>query len=98
MAELRAGIDAIDAELVRQLALRARFIDRAAEIKLGVGLPANIPARVEQVIANVRAHATAEGLDPELAETLWRSLIAWSIAREEKAMAKDQMAGAGVAD
>ncbi len=86
MAELRALIDALDAELVARLALRARCIDRAVEIKQGVGLPARIPSRVEDVVAKVRARAEAEGLEPELAERLWRQLIEWSIAREERVL------------
>jgi isochorismate pyruvate lyase len=84
MADLRLSIDALDAELVRVLALRVRHIDRAAELKRKEGLPANIPSRVEEVVAKVRANALAEGLDVELAERLWRDLIAWSIAREEQ--------------
>ena len=89
MAELRALIDALDAELVARLALRAACIDRAAEIKQGAGLPARIPARVEDVVAKVRARAEAEGLDADLAETLWRQLIEWSIAREERTLGPD---------
>jgi isochorismate pyruvate lyase len=88
MAELRVAIDTLDIDIVRLLALRARYIDRASELKRLEGLPANIPVRVEEVVANVKARASIEGLDPELTETLWRRLIAWSIAREEAAMAK----------
>ena len=91
MAEIRAGIDALDLELVRLFALRARFIDRAAAIKAGVDLPARIPARVEEVVANVRAHAAAEGLPPDLVEKLWRRLIDWSIAREENVLGPDSL-------
>ena len=82
MDELRAEIDALDAALVGLLARRAGYIDRAAQIKAEVGLPADIPARVEEVVARVRATATAEGLDADLAEALWRHLIRWSIDRE----------------
>lgn len=83
MTDLRAAIDALDAELVRMLVRRAAYIDRAAEIKQGAGLPARITDRVEEVVSNVRARAVAEGLDPDLVEAMWRQLIDWSIAREE---------------
>jgi isochorismate pyruvate lyase len=84
MVELRAAIDELDGSIVQLLAKRATYIDRAAELKSVNGLPANIPARVEEVVAKVKANATREGFDPELAEQIWRQLIAWSIAREER--------------
>ncbi|MCX7644288.1 MAG: chorismate mutase [Rhodobacteraceae bacterium] len=88
MEEIRAGIDRVDEELVRLLAERAAYIDRAAEIKAAAALPARIEARVEQVLGNVRRHALARGLPPELAEALWRQLIDWSIAREAEFLAR----------
>lgn len=91
MAELRAEIDRLDAALIGLLAERAGYIDRAAQIKAGVGLPARIDARVEQVVANVRRRAEARGLDPALAEDLWRRLIDWSIAREETRLGPDSL-------
>ena len=86
MPALRAEIDALDAELVSLLARRAGYIDRAAQIKAEVGLPADIPARVEEVVARVRATAETEGLDADLTETLWRRLIRWSIDREARTL------------
>ena len=50
-------------------------------------LPARIDARVDEVIANARAEAAAAGLDPALAEALWRRIVDWSIAREERSLA-----------
>lgn len=91
MAEIRAEIDRIDGALVRLFAERARYIDRAGEIKAPLGLPARIEARVEEVVQNVRAHATREGLPPELVEKLWRRLIDWSIAREESVLGPDSL-------
>jgi isochorismate pyruvate lyase len=88
MPELRTQIDAIDAELVRLLALRLEHIDRAAQLKKIEGLPARIPARVEEVVANVRARALEGGLDAELAEQIWRMLIDWSIEREMAMMSE----------
>ena len=89
MDELRAEIDRVDAGLVALLVKRAAYIDRAAEIKAGVGLPGRIGPRVEEVVAHVRAEAGAQGLDPDLVETLWRALIEWAIAREEQVLGKD---------
>ena len=88
MAEVRAEIDRLDAELVALFAERTRYIDRAAEIKTGTGLPARIEARVEEVVANVRGHAVLHGLPPDKIEKLWRKLIDWSIAREETTLGK----------
>ena len=86
MQELRAAIDALDGQVVAFLAMRARYIDRAIALKPAAGLPARIEARVEDVVAKVRDRAGAEGLDPDLVEDLWRRLIDWSIAREEKVL------------
>lgn len=88
MLDVRAEIDRLDMALVRLLVERAEYIDRAAQVKAGVGLPARIDDRVEQVVQNVRRLAQAEGLDPQLAEELWRRLIDWSIAREEMSLGK----------
>lgn len=88
MAELRGAIDALDAGIVALLKRRADYIDRAAELKRAAGLPARIDARVEEVVARVRDRAAAEGLDPGLAETVWRQLIEWSIAREDRLLGR----------
>lgn len=89
MQDIRAEIDRLDVALVALLVERAEYIDRAAVVKAGAGLPARIDGRVEQVVANVRAEAVAQGLAPDLAETLWRQLIDWSIAREETVLGAD---------
>jgi isochorismate pyruvate lyase len=91
MAEIRAEIDRLDEDLVRLFAERAGYIDRAAEIKSQVDLPARIEARVEEVVRNVRGHAETYGLPPDLVEKLWRRLIDWSIAREESRLGPDSL-------
>ncbi len=88
MEDVRAGIDQVDTALVGLLLRRVAYVDRAAVIKAPLGLPARIDDRVEAVVARVRATAAAEGLDPDLAESLWRQLIDWSIAREERALGR----------
>ncbi len=91
MVDIRAAIDRIDEDLVRLFAQRATYIDRASEIKATVNLPARIGSRVEEVVANVRAHALTYGLPPDLVEKLWRRLIDWSIAREESRLGPDSL-------
>ena len=91
MADIRAEIDRLDAELVGLFAERAAYIDRAAQIKAQVDLPARIGDRVEEVVANVRGHAARHGLPPDLVEKLWRRLIDWSIAREESHLGPDSL-------
>ena len=89
MQDLRVQIDLLDAEIVAKLALRAGYIDRAVVLKQIEQMPARIEDRVEQVVERVRARAEAAGLDPSLAEDLWRQIIEWSIAREEQVLGPD---------
>lgn len=84
MAELRVQIDAIDVDLISLLSTRARYIDRAVDLKRVEGLPARTTDRVAEVLDKVAAAATETGLDPDLARGLWAMLIEWSIQREIK--------------
>lgn len=94
LVQVRALIDRVDRDIVRLLALRQSCIDRAAELKRYEGLPARIPARVEEVVERVREAAQQEGFDPELGEMLWRRLIEWSIEREEAHLSRFDNGGA----
>jgi len=87
LSDLRAEIDALDAELVKLLAARARVVERVAAVKAAEALPALIPERVEEVVARVKELAVSEGVDPALAESVWRAMIAWFVAFEEKKLA-----------
>jgi isochorismate pyruvate lyase len=89
MQDLRVQIDKLDRQLIEMLATRAEYIDRASQLKPGEGLPARIPDRVEEVVQRVRASSDQLGMDPDLAEKLWRILIDWSIAREERVIGPD---------
>ncbi|WP_170352146.1 MULTISPECIES: chorismate mutase [Ruegeria] len=86
MRELRVQIDKLDRQLIEMLVARATYIDRASQLKPGEGLPARIPDRVEDVVQRVRTSSDELGMDPDLAEKLWRILIDWSIAREERVL------------
>ncbi len=89
MQELRTQIDKLDFQLIEMLVTRAGYIDRAAQLKPAEGLPARIPDRVEDVVQRVRASSDDLGMDPDLAEQMWRILIDWSIAREERVLGAD---------
>jgi isochorismate pyruvate lyase len=69
---------------------RVGYIDRAIVLKQGENMPARVSDRVEDVVAKVRARASDQGLDPALAEDLWRRIIEWSIAREEQVLGPDR--------
>ncbi len=81
MAEVRAGVDALDRELVALLARRFGYMNAAARIK-----PSREAVRDEgrkaRVIANAAAAAAEAGLPAGLAEALWESLVEASIAHE----------------
>jgi isochorismate pyruvate lyase len=53
-------------------------------------MPARASDRVEEVVANVRAQAEGAGFDPDLTETLWRTMIDLAIEREDRKMATPQ--------
>jgi isochorismate pyruvate lyase len=84
MAELRDAIDALDRRLVSLMALRQRYIERAAVLKQSREAVRD-PARVEEVVAKVLAEGCIAGLSPAIAEPVWRTLIETSIAHEFQA-------------
>ena len=83
MAEIRENIDRVDRALMALFSERWSFIGRAAEIKAGLGIPADVPERVRQVRDNARRNAEAEGLDGAFYEDIWARLIDHAIAHEK---------------
>ena len=81
MAEVRAGVDALDAEIVALLATRFAFMDAAARIKGERGQVRDEP-RKAQVIANAQAVAAETGAPVPVIGALWDQLVEASIAYE----------------
>jgi isochorismate pyruvate lyase len=81
MEEVRAGVDAVDRALVTLLARRQGYMAAAARIKPHLE-DVRVPWRIEQVVEKVLAEACAQGLDPRIAEPVWRELIERSIRFE----------------
>lgn len=81
MAEVRAGVDCVDARLVELLALRFGYMDAAARIK-STRDAVRDEVRKRQVISNVKAAAVASGVPQEAVEQIWETLVEASIAYE----------------
>ena len=81
MAEVRAGIDAIDRQVVELIARRFRFMDAAARIKPDRGVVRD-EVRKAEVLANVDRAAEQAGVDRALMAGIYEELIERSIAYE----------------
>ncbi len=81
MAEVRAGVDATDRELMALLARRFGYMDAAARIKPERGHVRD-EARKAEVIANARADAGERALPAQEIADLWERLVEVSIAYE----------------
>lgn len=81
MDEVRAGVDALDRQLVALIAERARYMEAAARIKPSRDVVRD-EARIADVLEKVLACAKREGLPREIAEPVWRELVERSIAYE----------------
>lgn len=75
------GVDALDRALVALLAERQRYMDAAARLKPTRDRVLD-PARIEDVVAKVKATARAAGLSEAIAEPVWRTLVDRCIAYE----------------
>ena len=84
IADVRKGVDALDPQLVALLAERQRYMDAAARIKADRAAVRDA-ARIEDVVAKVKAEARRTGLSEAIAEPVWRTLIERCIAYEFEA-------------
>ena len=74
IAAVREEIDALDCEIVQRIARRQRWVVEAGRLKQDREA-VRAPARVEQVVAKVRAVAEAEGASPEVVARTYRAMI-----------------------
>jgi len=82
MQEIRANIDRLDEVLVSLLAERIGYVLQAAQFK-ETRADVRIPERIEFIIDRVRVFAEEKGMDPDMADSIFRHIIEESIAREE---------------
>jgi len=81
MADVRAGVDEVDRDLVALLVRRFGYMDAAARIKTDRGAVRD-EARKAQVLDNVAHAGEAAGLDPARLRAVWSELVEQSIAYE----------------
>lgn len=81
MIDVRKGVDMLDKELVRLLVIRQGYMDAAARIKQDRDAVYD-SERIEDVVSKVLETANSQGLNPEIAEPVWRKLIERCIAHE----------------
>jgi isochorismate pyruvate lyase len=81
--EIRAGMDAVDREIVNLIARRVEYVRAAAKFKTN---SANVaaPERVAAVLKTRREWAEAAGLSGDVVEGLYRDLVAYSVSEEHK--------------
>ena len=81
MRDVRAGVDALDRELVQLLVIRQGYMNAAARIKPDRDAVYDHD-RIEDVVAKVLAEAESAGLSADIAEPVWRKLIERCIVHE----------------
>lgn len=83
LEEIRAGMDAIDREIVALISRRVAYVRTAAKFKTSSGNVA-APERVAAVLKTRREWAEAAGLSGDVMEGLYRDLVAYSVSEEHK--------------
>ncbi len=86
--DLRAELEAIDAELVEALARRFQVVLKVAEVKAKEGIPVVLPDRIALVLDRVAGLAEAQGLDGDMARRLFQQIIDEAIVIENQHIAQ----------
>jgi isochorismate pyruvate lyase len=81
MIDIRQEIDRVDRALIRLLAERLTYIERAAHLKTDRAKVRD-EARIADVLAKVEVACTREGFPFAIAEPVWRRLMDSCIAHE----------------
>ena len=82
LQDVRDNIDRLDEVIVGLLAERIDYVLQAAQFKETRG-DVRIPSRIEFIVDRVRIFAAENGMDSDMAESIFRHIMEESIAREE---------------
>ncbi|MEW1823266.1 chorismate mutase [Arthrobacter sp. NPDC080031] len=86
LAELRASVDSIDSAILHVLAVRFNITRQVSELKAQHSLPASDPRREAEHLNELRALATASGLEPSVLDPVF-SLIYGRVVRSHQDVA-----------
>ncbi len=81
--EVRINIDRVDRQIVKLISERSGYVKQAALFKKDVDA-VKAPQRVEQVIEKVRKISIEHELNPDIAESIYRTMISCFIDFELK--------------
>jgi isochorismate pyruvate lyase len=84
--EIRKQIDGIDSTIISLLARRSGLVSEAGKLKKDTQ-GVRDPKRAEQVIEKARAKAADAGLDQDIAEEVYRTIIGCFVRKEQKEFA-----------
>lgn len=87
LSELRAQVDQLDHQIIQLLAQRASVVQHIGELKT-TDQEIVAPDRQAQIYQTRRAWAVEHGLDPDLAEQVYRTLIHYFIEQERRQLAE----------
>jgi len=87
LADLRAGIDECDAQLVALLAKRNGITEKIGAIKQQIGAPLHAPDREADLLAARRKEAVAQGVNPELVEDILRRMMREAYQNQQGSLA-----------
>ena len=79
--EIRHEIDKIDSNIVDLLSKRSKLVSEAGRSKNNIH-EVRDQDRVEQVIMKIKQRASKTGLDPNIAEKIYRNIITCFINKE----------------
>lgn len=97
MADVRAHIDALDAQIVPLIAQRSGYVAQAARIKQSASQVVD-PARIEFIVNRVAAQAEAMGAPPQVLAATYRAMISAFIEYEHGEFARLRATGNTPAD
>lgn len=83
LTRIRKTIDDLDTMIITMLAKRADMVRAAGRLKKSEQCVRDTK-RVNEVLRNVRERAVAKGLDPAVAEEVYRTIIQCFVSRELK--------------